>query len=107
MIKNSSLDEDTKRKKIPTSSIISRIYGSPKIHKEGIPLRPIVNTIGSPNIPSCQIPHKKNRPLYGNSSYYVKDSTYFTQCLKNIDIKNEDILISFDTLIYSLTNPLK
>ena len=33
---------------MPVGEITSRIYGLPKIHKEGVPLRPIVNTIGSP-----------------------------------------------------------
>ncbi len=32
----------------PKSNIGPRIYGLPKIHKEGIPLRPIVDLTGSP-----------------------------------------------------------
>ncbi len=32
----------------PKSNICPRIYGLPKIHKEGIPLRPIVDFMGSP-----------------------------------------------------------
>ena len=47
-IKESSLDDITKKKIIPNSSIIPRIYGAPQVHKPSIPLRPIVNTIGSP-----------------------------------------------------------
>ncbi len=30
------------------SNICARIYGLPEIHKEGIPLRPIVDCTGSP-----------------------------------------------------------
>jgi hypothetical protein len=45
-INNSNLDERTKKRLLPTNEITPRIYGLPKIHKEGIPLRPIVNTIG-------------------------------------------------------------
>ena len=48
VIKNSSLDEETKKKLTPKNVIMPRIYGLPKIHKPGIPLRPIVNIIGSP-----------------------------------------------------------
>lgn len=47
-IKNSSLDPSIKKKLIPNNAIIPRIYGVPKIHKSGVPLRPIVNSIGSP-----------------------------------------------------------
>uniref|UniRef100_A0A3P9MD15 Uncharacterized protein n=1 Tax=Oryzias latipes TaxID=8090 RepID=A0A3P9MD15_ORYLA len=32
---------------IPTASIIPRIYGTPKIHKPGAPLRPIIDSMGS------------------------------------------------------------
>ena len=31
----------------PTSDMIPRLHGSPKIHKEGNPLRPIVDYTGS------------------------------------------------------------
>uniref|UniRef100_A0A8C6KE86 Reverse transcriptase domain-containing protein n=1 Tax=Nothobranchius furzeri TaxID=105023 RepID=A0A8C6KE86_NOTFU len=33
---------------IPTANIIPRIYGTPKIHKQSTPLRPIVDSIGTP-----------------------------------------------------------
>lgn len=35
-------------KLIESFPLTPRIYGLPKIHKEGAPLRPIVNTIGGP-----------------------------------------------------------
>lgn len=42
-IKNSSLDADTQQRLIPKekSSITSKLYGSLKIHKPEVPLRPI------------------------------------------------------------------
>ena len=36
------------RKIIESNPLTPRIYGIPKIHKPGAPLRPIVNTIGGP-----------------------------------------------------------
>jgi hypothetical protein len=47
-INNSSLDKNLKRKLMSNNSILSHIYGLPKIHKNNIPLRPILNKIGSP-----------------------------------------------------------
>ena len=47
-IKESNLDEEIKRKLCPKDSLVPRIYGLPKIHKQGAPLRPIINTIFSP-----------------------------------------------------------
>lgn len=40
-VKESSLDDIIKKKIIPNSSIIPRIYGAPKVHKPNIPFRPI------------------------------------------------------------------
>jgi hypothetical protein len=48
VIKDSNLDELTKKSLLHGCELTPRIYGLPKIHKEGIPLRPIINTIGSP-----------------------------------------------------------
>jgi PHD/YefM family antitoxin component YafN of YafNO toxin-antitoxin module len=47
-INSSNLDKRTKKLLTPNNEITPRIYGLPKIHEEDIPLRPIVNTIGSP-----------------------------------------------------------
>ena len=47
-IKKSSLDEETKKKLIISDPLVPRIYGLPKIHNPGVPLQPIVDTVGSP-----------------------------------------------------------
>ena len=73
-----------------------RIYGSPKIHKEGIPLRPIVNTIGSPTYHLAKFLAKRLRPLSGNTSSYVKDPSSFVKWIKNQKIKREDLKVRFD-----------
>jgi len=48
LLKKSSLTEETRRQLRPAGSRPPRMYGLPKIHKEGIPLRPIVSNIGTP-----------------------------------------------------------
>ena len=41
------MNEDTYRKMYPTGAGIPKFYGLPKIHKAGVPLRPIVSSRGS------------------------------------------------------------
>ena len=41
------IDENTYRKIYPTGASAPKFYGLPKIHKEDVPLRPIVSSIGS------------------------------------------------------------
>jgi len=52
LLKKSSLTEETRRQLGPAGSRPPRLYGLPKIHKEGVPLRPIVSNIGAPHINS-------------------------------------------------------
>ena len=50
LINKSLMDEETKKKLIPRkkSSMCPKLYGLPKVHKTGAPLRPIVSSIDSP-----------------------------------------------------------
>jgi hypothetical protein len=58
------------------------LYGLPKIHKEGIPLRPIVNTIGSPTYELESYVAKILGPLVGGTESYIKDSNDFVNLIK-------------------------
>ena len=96
IMKNPSLDDSTKKNLIPSNAILPRIYGLPKIHKDRVPLRPIVNTIGSPTYLLSKFLAKKLLPMAGNTSSFIKNSTSFVDWVKNIEVNKEDILVSFD-----------
>lgn len=49
-----------------------KIYGLPKIHKEGAPLRPIVNMIGRPTYLLAKYLAKKLKPLVGHTKSFIK-----------------------------------
>jgi hypothetical protein len=48
LLKKSPFPEEVCQQVRPQGSRQPRLYGLPKIHKPGVPLRPIVSTIGSP-----------------------------------------------------------
>ena len=48
LVKQSSLAPDVKTAVRCSEALPPRLYGLPKIHKEDVPLRPIVSAIGSP-----------------------------------------------------------
>jgi hypothetical protein len=97
-IKLSNIKEDDKKKLIVSCPSTPRIYGLPKIHKEGAPLRPIVNTISSPTYQLAKYLANKLKPLVGNTSSFVKDSSFFVNKIKNIKVDKDDILVSFDVV---------
>ena len=48
LLKKSSLAEEVCKRLRHAGARPPRLYGLPKIHKEGVPLRPIVSNIGAP-----------------------------------------------------------
>ena len=79
---NSNLDDGSKKCLIPTKEITPRIYDLPKLHKEGVPLQPIVNTIGSPTYELAKYVAKILGPLVGNTESFIKDLSEFVKLIK-------------------------
>ena len=86
----------------PTDSAAPRFYGQPKIHKAGVPIRPIVSYSGSPL-------HNVNKYIANILKAYVKDennnaknSTMFSTYIRNVSIEDDAIMVSFDvTSLYT------
>lgn len=106
IISDSNLDEKLKKKLLPSCETVPRIYGLPKIHKEGVPLRPIVNTIGSPTYELAKYVAKILKPLVGNTDSFIKDSQDFVNLIKNERLEHDDILVSFDVVSLFTKIPL-
>ena len=80
----------------PSYSHPSQIYGLPKIHKESIPLRPIVCTIGSPTYSLVKELAHILSPLTGQTSSYIKNSAHFVEQIREETINERDQMVSFD-----------
>ena len=86
----------------PTDSPAPRFYGQSKIHKPGVPIRPIVSYSASPlynlnkyiaNILKTYVKHKNNN---------AKNSTVFSNYIRNVPIEDDEIMVSFDvTSLYT------
>lgn len=98
VIKESNLDERTKEGLILSCQITPKIYGPSKIHKEGVPLRPIVKTIRSPTYELANYVAKLLSPLVGCIVSYIKESNDFVNFIKEEKVKPWDMIISFDVV---------
>ena len=86
----------------PTGVPVPRFYGQPEIHKPGVPIRPIVSYSGSPL-------SNLNKSIANILKAYVKDennnaknSTKFTNYIRNVPIEDGEIMVSFDvTFLYT------
>ena len=80
----------------PTDSPAPRFYGQPKIHKPGVPIRPIISYSGSPL-------YNINKYIANILKAYIKDennnaknSTRFPTYIRNVSIEYDKTMVSFD-----------
>ena len=71
------------------------MYGLPKVHKDDVPMRPIVSSIG---LPTYRLAKELARilTLSSQTEYTVMNSTKFVGCLQEVHIRPEEFLVSFD-----------
>ena len=91
-----SFEEDIKNRLVASKKVTPPSYGVPKIHKRGIPLRPIFDTIGSSTYPLAMHLEKLIACLVGKSYPYVKNLTHFFQFIKDVHLESNNFLVSFD-----------
>jgi hypothetical protein len=87
-----------KHKLTPYNSKPPHLYGLPKVHKPDIPLRLIVSSIDSPCYALAKFLHKILSPLTGSTGSFVKDLEHFIKSIQDINLQNEDYLVSFDVV---------
>lgn len=71
------------------------LYGLPKLHKSGIPIRPVVSYVNAPAYKICKYLNNILKGMF-TSKFSVKNSIELTNSLQNIKIQNSYKLISFD-----------
>ena len=73
-----------------------QLYGLPKIHKMGIPLRPIVSSIGSATYRLVRELARILTPLKGQCSSYIRNSSHFVERIRKENIQESDLMVSFN-----------
>ena len=94
---------------IPTDSPASRFYAQSKMDKPGFPIRPIVLYSGSPlynlNKYTANILKAENNKMierWKNENNNAKNSTTFSNYIRNVPIKYDKAMVSFDvTSLYT------
>ena len=75
-----------------------RLYGLPKILKQGIPLRPIVSFVESPTYNLSKEITRILSQLVKRSERHVKNSYNFVEFLNTIKVDNNKSMASFDVV---------
>jgi len=80
---------------IPKGTRPGLVYGLPKVHKQGLPLRPIVSFVNTASYDLAKWLSKFIKPLASNDNT-VKDTFMFVEFLKEIKLTCDDVVSSFD-----------
>ena len=101
------IDEATYRRLCPTGASPPKFYGLPKVHKSGMPLRPIVSSIGSVTYVTSKELSRILKPLVGRSPHHVQNNQEFIQQLEDIKLRSDDIIMSYDVKAFLTSVPIK
>ena len=85
----------------PKNTQIPRMYGQPKIHKTGYPLREIVDGCGGVTKDMDKYISKIIKRYVGKGEYYVRNSAHFVGMIKDMEVNEDEMLVSYDvTALY-------
>ena len=73
-----------------------KLYGQPKLHKPGIPMRPIVSFCGSPTYQLSKYLTIILQPLTDKLRRKLQSSENFIDAIKTVQIPDDYKLVSFD-----------
>ena len=80
-----------------SNSPAARFYGLPNIHKNNMPMCPIVSACGTATYNTAKFIIKIIQNYCGKTSSYIKDSMDFIKKIKHLSINpEEETLVSFD-----------
>jgi hypothetical protein len=74
------------------------LYGLPKIHKDGCPLRPIISAVGTYNYKLAKFLVEILSPLLEKDEHTIKDTFDFVNKISSLDLDPEDQMVSFDVV---------
>ena len=101
------MNEVTYRRLYPTGASSPKLYGLPKVHKQGMPLRPIVSSNGAVTYQAAKELSKILKPLVGKSPHHVHNNEDFLQYLKGIQLGPDEVIISYDVKVLFTSVPIQ
>ena len=100
------LEETSYNRIRPNDASTAKFYGLPKIHKENIPLRPIVSLPGSPTYELSKYLAMILQPLVKTSPHTINNTNAFLTNIKDLKLETDEILISFNVVSLFTSIPL-
>ena len=101
------ITEELYKRLYPTGAGSPKFYGLPTIHKPGMPLRPIVSSIGAVTYQTSKEVARILRPLVGKPTHHVKNTQDFLDSIKGIHLGEDQCMMSYDVKALFTSVPTK
>ncbi|XP_039186083.1 contactin-associated protein-like 2 [Crotalus tigris] len=92
------IGDDTLRRVRPVDSAMARFYGLPKIHKDGVPLRPIVAFKNTPTSGLAKWLSNLISHLVSDSTTTIRSAGEFLDMIRTLRIEDDELMVSFDVV---------
>ena len=100
------LKEEVYKRLYPTGAGSPKFYGLPKLHKAGIPLRPIISSIGTVTYNTAKELARILKPLVGLSNHHIQNTMDFVDQIKEVKLKKEESMVSYDVTALFTSVPI-
>ncbi|XP_072047077.1 uncharacterized protein [Amphiura filiformis] len=104
--KENKIDNNQYKLLYPSAESTPRIYCTTKIHKEGYPVRPIVDYTGSIAYQTSKALAEIMSPTVGKTAHHVTNSRGLAEELATVRIDDEDIFNSHDVVSLFTNTPI-
>ena len=101
------INEVIYRRLYPTGAGFPKFYVLPKVHKEGMPLTPIVSSIGAVTYKTSKELARILKPLVERSPYQVQNTRDFIQHINGIHLRLDEIITSYDVKVLFTSVPIQ
>ncbi|XP_072046597.1 uncharacterized protein [Amphiura filiformis] len=105
--KENKIDEKQYKLLYPTTANTPRLYCTTKIHKQGNPIRPIVDYTDSLGYETSKALADLLNPLIGTTEHHVKNSKELAEDLSGVCIEDNEIFNSHDVVSLFTNTPIK
>ena len=101
------INNTTYRRLYPTGAVSPKFYVLPKIHKPGVPLRPIISSRGSATYETAKELANIIKPLVGRSPHHVMNNKDILENIKDIKLQPDECMMSFDVSALFTSIPIE
>ena len=91
----------------PTGAGSPKFCGLPKVHKEGMPLRPIISSRGSVTYETAKELARILKPLVGRLPHHVQNIKDIISSIEGIQLKPDECIMSYDVNVLFTSVPIQ